>query len=120
MTIAMADVPREDAGLASGIVNVSQQVAGALGLAVLATIATSHTKSLLHAGASTDRALIGGYHLAFLFGAGAVVVALLLVVGLLTRHVPRLASAQVPSPQPARAASTSYPASPEANVEIPA
>ena len=46
-TIAMADVPAQDAGLGSGIVNVSQQVAGALGLAVLGTLATNHSKALL-------------------------------------------------------------------------
>ena len=46
LTIAMADVPAADAGLGSGIINVSQQVAGALGLAVLGTIATNHSKAL--------------------------------------------------------------------------
>ena len=46
LTIAMADVPAADAGLGSGIVNVSQQVSGALGLAVLGTLATNHTHAL--------------------------------------------------------------------------
>jgi EmrB/QacA subfamily drug resistance transporter len=74
MTIAMARVPREDAGLGSGIVNVSQQVSGAIGLALLATIATNHTRGLVAAHVPAAQALLSGYHLAFLFGAGAIVV----------------------------------------------
>ena len=50
LTIAMADVPQQDAGLGSGIVNVSQQVSGALGLALLTTFATNHTSALIAAG----------------------------------------------------------------------
>jgi EmrB/QacA subfamily drug resistance transporter len=115
--IAMAEVPPRDAGLASGIVNVSQQVAGALGLALLATIATSHSASLSRAGHGVDASLVGGYHLAFEFGAGALVVALILVVTVLRKHVPRPASEQVPNPQSAPA---SQPLDElEANVEIP-
>ena len=56
LTIAMADVPAADAGLGSGITNVSQQVAGALGLAVLGTIATNHSKALEAAGPRGRRA----------------------------------------------------------------
>ena len=69
LTLAMADVPPADAGLGSGITNVSQQIGGALGLAVLSTIATNQTKSLLGAGHGLTSSLIGGYHLAFLVGA---------------------------------------------------
>jgi MFS family permease len=69
LTIAMADVPAADAGLGSGIVNVSQQVAGALGLAVLGTLATNHTHALEVAHHSIVTSLIGGYHLAFTIGA---------------------------------------------------
>jgi MFS family permease len=65
MTIAMAGSTPEDAGLASGLVNTSAQVGGALGLAVLATLAASRTKHLLAAGHSSAAALTGGYHLAF-------------------------------------------------------
>ena len=118
MTIAMADVPHQDAGLASGIVNVSQQVAGALGLAILATVATSHTSSLAHHGTPALSALIGGYHLAYLFGAGALLIALALVVGVLRGHVPGIASERVPNPQSAPAPLTS--AESEVNVEIAA
>jgi EmrB/QacA subfamily drug resistance transporter len=77
LQIAMADVPRADAGLGSGIVNVSQQISGALGLAVLSTIATNHTRSLAAGGSSATDALIGGYHLAFTIGAIAVAVGVL-------------------------------------------
>jgi EmrB/QacA subfamily drug resistance transporter len=97
MMIAMAEVPQRDAGLGSGIVNVSQQVAGALGLALLATIATSHTAGLAHGAVPSATDLVSGYHLAFEFGAGALVVALILVLTVLPKHVPRLASAPAPT-----------------------
>ncbi|GAA3622947.1 MFS transporter [Kineosporia mesophila] len=91
--IAMAEVPHRDAGLASGIVNVSQQVAGALGLALLTTIATSRSAGLSRAGQGVDASLVGGYHRAYEFGAGALVLALILVVTVLRKHVPNLPSA---------------------------
>ncbi|MBV9197201.1 MAG: MFS transporter [Solirubrobacterales bacterium] len=73
LTIAMADIPAADAGLGSGITNVSQQISGALGLAVLSTIAANHTKGLLSTHHHTLTAsLISGYHLGFLVGAGAI------------------------------------------------
>ncbi|HSO98916.1 MAG TPA: MFS transporter [Solirubrobacteraceae bacterium] len=65
LTIAMADVPAADAGLGSGLVNVSQQISGALGLAVLGTIATNRTHASLVAHHALDGALVDGYHLAF-------------------------------------------------------
>jgi EmrB/QacA subfamily drug resistance transporter len=102
-TIAMAEVPPRDAGLASGIVNVSQQVAGALGLALLTSIATSHSASLSRAGHGVDASLVGGYHLAFDFAAGALVAALVLVVTVLRKHAPTPAAAQVPDQRSAPA-----------------
>ena len=65
----MSDAPARDAGLASGIINVSVQLFGAIGLATLGTIATDHTKSLSASGHSLVSALTGGYHLAYLVGA---------------------------------------------------
>jgi EmrB/QacA subfamily drug resistance transporter len=118
MMIAMAEVPHRDAGLASGIVNVSQQVAGALGLALLATVATSHSASLSRAGHPLNASLVGGYHLAYEVGAGALVVALLLVVTVLRKHAPGPASQQLPNSGSA-AAPQSFDES-EVNVEIPA
>jgi EmrB/QacA subfamily drug resistance transporter len=72
LTIGMSDAPAKDAGLASGIVNVSVQLFGAIGLAALGTIATDHAKALSHQGESALAALTGGYHLAYLVAAVAV------------------------------------------------
>jgi EmrB/QacA subfamily drug resistance transporter len=83
LTIAMSGVPEKDAGLGSGIVNVSMQLAGALGIAVLGTLAASRTGSLAADGASTAAALTGGYHLAFELAAGAVVVGIALALTVL-------------------------------------
>jgi EmrB/QacA subfamily drug resistance transporter len=87
LQIAMADVPARDAGLGSGITNVSQQVGGALGLAVLGTIATNHSKTLLGQHHSVADSLIGGYHLAYAIGAVAVVAAIATAVTLLRTPV---------------------------------
>jgi EmrB/QacA subfamily drug resistance transporter len=70
LTLAMADVPAEDAGLGSGITTLSQQIGGALGLAALSTIAANHTKALSDDHGLTS-ALIDGYQLAFISGAVA-------------------------------------------------
>ena len=78
LTIAIAGVPHRDAGLASGIVNVSQQVAAAFGVAILATIATSRTDALLARGHSLVNALDGGYKLAFMVAALSVACGLVL------------------------------------------
>jgi EmrB/QacA subfamily drug resistance transporter len=80
LTIAMAHVPAKDAGLASGIVNTSLQVSAAIGVAVLGTVSTDHTRTLLAHGAGLDHALLGGYQLAFRIGAGCVLVALVAAV----------------------------------------
>jgi len=66
---AMSDVEQSESGLASGVVNTAFMMGGALGLAVLASIAASRTDSLLAGGASQVEALVGGYHVAFLVGA---------------------------------------------------
>jgi EmrB/QacA subfamily drug resistance transporter len=85
LSIAMQDVPSSEAGLGSGIVNVSMQMSAALGLAVLGTVATNHTKSLEATGQSAAAALTGGYQLAFLIGgittAVGTVVAIVLLKG---------------------------------------
>jgi EmrB/QacA subfamily drug resistance transporter len=72
MTLSMSGATPSDAGLASGLVNTTMQVGGAIGLAILATLATSRTQGLLEDGENTASALTSGFHLAFLIGAGLV------------------------------------------------
>ncbi len=110
LTIAMADVPAADAGLGSGITNVSQQVAGALGLAVLGTIATNHSKTLQAGGHTVASSLVGGYHLAFAIGAVSVAVGIVTARAVLrTREAPA-AAPPAPVSEPAlHVAETSEP-----------
>jgi hypothetical protein len=68
--VAVKGVPAAQNGLASGVVNTSRLVGGTLGLAVLTTLATSHTNSLLASGGGQLDALTSGYRIAFLIGAG--------------------------------------------------
>jgi EmrB/QacA subfamily drug resistance transporter len=101
LTLAMADVPAEDAGLGSGITNLSQQIGGALGLAVLSTVAANHTKGLLADHDGLTSALIGGYQLAFISGALAIGAGMVLAFALLRpqRPQPALQLATAPAGQ---------------------
>jgi EmrB/QacA subfamily drug resistance transporter len=83
MTLAMSGATEEDAGLASGLVNTSVQVGGAIGLAVLATLATERTDALVRNGEPAASALNSGYHLAYLVGAALVLVAIVVAVTVL-------------------------------------
>jgi EmrB/QacA subfamily drug resistance transporter len=78
LTIALAGVPAKDAGIGSGIINVSQQVSGVLSVAILGAVSTSHTASLLASGSSAIDALDGGYHVAFIVALASVLVAIVL------------------------------------------
>ena len=80
MTLAMSGATRSDSGLASGLVNTTVQVGGAIGLAVLATVASEHTDALRADGEARAAALNAGYHLAYLIGAAAIVVAIVVAV----------------------------------------
>jgi EmrB/QacA subfamily drug resistance transporter len=110
MTLAMSAATQEDSGLASGLVNTTQQVGGALGLAIIATISASRTDSLRASGDSVANALTGGYHLAFITGAGLVVAAIALTIGLLR-------PARAPAEAPAQATPASAEAESEAEAE---
>jgi EmrB/QacA subfamily drug resistance transporter len=104
MTLAMSSANASDAGLASGLVNTSLQVGGALGLAVLATLSTTRTGNLLAAGESTAEALTSGYRVAWVVGAGLMVVTIGIAVSVL-RPAPAAHEAseieEIGEPQPA-------------------
>jgi EmrB/QacA subfamily drug resistance transporter len=102
LSIAMADVPAADAGLGSGITNVSQQVAGALGLAVLGTVATNHTKALVAQHHGLAESLVGGYHFAFVIGAASVSAAILTAVAVLRHRGTAAATATASDSEPGR------------------
>jgi MFS family permease len=109
LTLAMADVPAADAGLGSGITNLSQQLSGALGLAVFSTLAANHTKGLLSAHEGLTSSLIGGYRVGFLAGAATIVAGIALALVLLRPRVaqPELQLAHArPTPHAARGATT--------------
>jgi EmrB/QacA subfamily drug resistance transporter len=100
MGLAMSSATQQDSGLASGLVNTSLQVGGALGLAVLATLSSTRTENLLANGTSPDAALTSGFHLAFWIGAGLVAAAIA-VTALVVRTTPALAEAEaVEEPEP--------------------
>jgi len=95
MTLAMSGATPEDAGLASGLVNTSMQVGGAIGLAVLATLSGERTQSLIDDGHSLKAALTSGYHVAYLVGAVLAAIAVAIAVFVLRAPQPE----EMPAPQ---------------------
>jgi hypothetical protein len=96
---AMSDVEPSESGLASGVVNTSFMMGGALGLAVLASLAASRTDSLRTSGDGALASLNGGYHLAFLVGAAFAVAAAALGATFLRTHT--AAAPEEVGPEPA-------------------
>jgi MFS family permease len=97
LTIAMADVPKADAGLASGIVNVSMWLASSVALAVFGTLATSKTTSLLNQGGTKASALVGGYHMTFFIGAFFAALGLVVTTVVLRAPAKEVVEAQLAS-----------------------
>ncbi|MDP9228871.1 MAG: MFS transporter [Actinomycetota bacterium] len=107
MTLSMAAATPEDSGLASGLVNTTLQVGGALGLAVLATLSTTRSDELTARGEPLAEALTSGYHLAFYIGVGLIAAAIAVAVTVLPSGVVGMeqpeedGEAEAPTPTPA-------------------
>jgi MFS family permease len=102
---ALAGVAEHEAGLASGLLNTSQQLGGAIGVAIASTIAATHAGTLLRQGTAPAAALTSGFHWAF-WACGAIALAAIPVTYLLVRRnelAKAVASTAVKAPRPAPA-----------------
>jgi EmrB/QacA subfamily drug resistance transporter len=97
MTLAMSGATPRDAGLASGLVNTTAQVGGALGLAVLATVSASRSNALIAHGHPATEALTDGYHLAFWIAFGLLIAAIGVAATMLRPERPAVAVSQLTS-----------------------
>jgi sugar phosphate permease len=96
---ALAGVQGPEAGLASGLINTSQQIGGALGLALLTTVATTHTSSALDSGTARPEALTEGFSLGFWVAAGFALVALVTTLVVLRQEdLPAVGTEPAPAP----------------------
>jgi MFS family permease len=96
---ALAGVQASEAGLASGLINTSQQIGGALGIAALSTIATSQTENALASGVAEPLALVDGFTAAFV--AGVIIAGLGIVAALTLIRRDELEQEQAPQEAPA-------------------
>lgn len=114
MMLAMSGATPEDSGLASGLVNTSLEVGAAIGLAVLATLSTERTRSLLDDGEARLAALNAGYHLAYFVGAALIAVALAVAIWVLKpAPPPDFPGEEMADPDQAGEPSPQVPAEPE-------
>jgi EmrB/QacA subfamily drug resistance transporter len=97
MTLSMSGAAPEEAGLASGLVNTTMQVGGALGLAVLATLSSTRSAHLIAGGTSHAAALTSGYHLAWVISA-SIAVASVVIAGTVLKAV-RVGGVQQSAPE---------------------
>jgi EmrB/QacA subfamily drug resistance transporter len=96
---ALAGVQGPEAGLASGLINTSQQIGGALGLALLTTVATTHTSSALDSGTARPEALTEGFSLGFWVAAGFALIALVTTLVVLRQEdLPAVGTEAAPAP----------------------
>jgi len=105
---ALAGVKEQQAGLASGLLNTSQQLGGAIGIAIASSVAASHTQTLLHAGHAAPAALTGGFQQALWVLGGIGLLAIPAIFGLLRREAVPTAAAETSGrdSQPALAATS--------------
>jgi MFS family permease len=99
---ALAGVAEHQAGLASGLLNTSQQLGGAIGIAIASSVAAGHTNALLHGGSSVPGALTGGFQRA-LWVLGAIALLAIPAIFALVRRDEAAGDAAVRQPQPALA-----------------
>jgi hypothetical protein len=99
-------VKEHQAGLASGLLNTSQQIGGAIGIAIASSVAASHTQTLLHASDAAPAALTGGFQYALWVLGGIGLLAVPAIFALVRREAvsPAVAKTSVREPQPAPAA----------------
>jgi EmrB/QacA subfamily drug resistance transporter len=104
---ALAGVMEHQAGLASGLLNTSQQLGGAIGIAIASSVAAGHTQTLLHAGDAAPAALTGGFHQALWVLGGIGLLAVPAIFALVRHETASTAVAETPvrDPQPALVAS---------------
>jgi MFS family permease len=116
MTLGMSDATPADSGLISGVFNTAQQIGGALGLAVLASLATARTDRRTAAGDALPQALTSGYHLAFVTAAGLLAAATVLAAALLRPGAAAVPTAPGPDDRAAGAPTTAAGSRTAANV----
>jgi EmrB/QacA subfamily drug resistance transporter len=117
--LGMDGVEPQQAGLASGLVNTTAQIGGAVGLAVLATMSSSRTHQLAASGNGQEAALLSGYHLAFWIAAGLMIVAIAVAAKVLTRPaaVPPMAAETDGAAEIAESGETAESGEPAADAE---